>query len=65
MPVTPSVGLVRPTYKNKVVFKAKHEHYRNGVGMLLYLVKYTQTDIANVVRDLNRLNDGPTGNAIK
>ena len=35
MPVTPIVGLVRPTDKKEVVSKEEHEHYRTGVGMLL------------------------------
>ena len=33
--------------------------------MLLYLVKYAQPDIVNIVRELTRLNDGPTGNSMK
>ena len=62
---TPSVGLVRPNEKNRVVFKEDHEQYRTSVGMLLYLVKNMRPDIANAVRQLTRLNDGPTGNATK
>ena len=47
---TPSVGLVRPTDKNKLVPKEDHEQYRTGAGMLLYLVKHTRPDISNAVR---------------
>ena len=65
MPGTPSVGLVRPTDKNKLVSKEEHEQYRTGVSMLLYLVKHTLPDIINEIRELTRLNDGPTGNAMK
>ena len=65
MPGTPSVGILRPTDKNEVVFKEEHEHYRTGVGILLYLVKHTQPYIVNAVRELTRLNDGTTGNAMK
>ena len=50
MPDTTSVGLVHPTDKNKVVSKEDHEQYRTGVGILLYLVKHMQPDIANSVR---------------
>ena len=65
MPGTPSVGLVRPTDKNEVVSNEEHEQYRTGVGMLLYLVKHTRPDVANTVRELTRLNDGPTESAMK
>ena len=57
---TPRVGLVHPNDKNEVVSKEDHQQYRYGVGMLLYLVKQTQPDIANAVRGLTRLNYGPT-----
>ena len=65
MPGTPSVGLVRPTDKNEVVYKENNEQYRTGIGILLYLVKHMQPDIDNSVRGLTILNDGPTGNAMK
>ena len=61
IPSTPNVGLVRPTDKKKVVYKEEHKQYRTGVGMLLYLVKHARPDITNAVRELTRLNDGPTG----
>ena len=51
MPGTPSVGLVRPTDKKKVVSKEEHEQYRTGVGnSFFYLVKNTQLDIENAVK---------------
>ena len=56
---------MRPTDKNEVGFKEDHEHYRTCVGMLLYVVKNTRPDIANTVRDLTTLNDGPTGKPTK
>jgi hypothetical protein len=36
----------------------KQSRYRSGVGMLLYLIKYSRPDIANVVRELPRCMDG-------
>ena len=45
--------------------KEEHEHYRTGVSILLYLVKNTQPNIANTVKELTRLNDVPTGNATR
>ena len=32
----------------------KQIRYRSGVGMLLYLVKFSRPDIANSVRELNK-----------
>jgi glutamine synthetase adenylyltransferase len=32
--------------------------YRSGVRMLLYLIKYSRPDIANVVRELSKCMDG-------
>jgi hypothetical protein len=31
--------------------------YRSGVGMLLYLIKYSQPDLYNVVRELSKCID--------
>ena len=61
MPGTP----MRPTDKNEVVSKEEHEQYRTDVSIVFYLIKHMGPDIENVVRDLTRLNDGPTGNAMK
>ena len=34
--------------------------YRSGVGMLLYLVKFSRLDISNTVRELSKVMDGAT-----
>jgi len=39
--------------------------YMSGVGMLIYLVKYSRLDIANAVRELNKCMDGETMAAYK
>jgi len=39
--------------------------YMSGVGMLLYLVKYSRPDIANAVRELTKCMDGATPAAYK
>jgi hypothetical protein len=44
---------------------AQHKEYRSGVGMLLYLVKHTRPDIANAVRELSKVLDGPSPDAYK
>ena len=48
-----------------MVSKEENEQYRTGVGVLLELVKHMRPDIANLVRELARLNDGTRGNAMK
>jgi hypothetical protein len=37
--------------------------YRSGVGMLLYLTKYSQPDISNIVRELSKCMDSATWEA--
>jgi hypothetical protein len=31
--------------------------YRSGVGILLYIIKYSQPDLCNVVRELSKCMD--------
>jgi hypothetical protein len=66
-PGTPNQGIIRAK-KDEVVEKvdeANHTLYRSGVGMLLYLVKHSRPDIANAVRELSKMMDGPTPAAMK
>jgi hypothetical protein len=37
---------------------AMQSKYRSGVGMLLYLIKYLRSDLANVVREVSKCMDG-------
>jgi hypothetical protein len=39
--------------------------YRSGVGILLYLIKYSRPDLANVVRELSKCMDGASLAAYK
>ena len=48
--------------KEGLISTDRQSEYRSGVGMLLFLVKYSRPDIANSVRELSRLNDGATEN---
>ena len=34
--------------------------YRRGVGLLLYLIKFSRPDISNAVRELSKVMDGAT-----
>ena len=59
-PGTPGQGIVRPDDKLPSVTPDEHRVYRSGVGTLLYLVKHSRPDIANVVRELSKVLDCPT-----
>jgi hypothetical protein len=57
--------LIRLTDEEKeegtqLISKEMHSLYRTGTGMLLFLVKHSRPDIANAVRELTKLLDGPT-----
>jgi hypothetical protein len=64
-PGTPGQGMIRPQEDVEKVPDEDHKAYRSGVGMLLYLVKHSRPDIANAVRELSKLMDGPTPAAMK
>ena len=51
--------------KEGLITKEAQSKYRSGVGMLLFLVKYSRPDIANAVRELSKANDGATENHMK
>jgi uncharacterized protein YdaT len=66
-PGTPNQGIIRAP-KGGIVEKvdpADHSLYRTGVGMLLFLVKHSRPDIANAVRELSKVLDGPSPAAMK
>ena len=62
-PGAPGLGTLRNP--KRVVDPEKHKIYRSGVGMLLYLVKYSRPDLANVVRELSKALDSPSLAAYK
>jgi hypothetical protein len=66
-PGTPGQGIVRPDKGETSVLASPEDQtlYPSGVGMLLYLVKHSRPDIANVVRELSKVMDGATPAAIK
>jgi hypothetical protein len=49
---------VRPSDKTEKIDGDVQSKYRSGVGMLLYLIKYSRPDLANVVRELSKCMDG-------
>jgi hypothetical protein len=48
-PGTPGTGIVRPKKEQERISDEEQMIYRSGVGMVLYLVKYSGPDIANPV----------------
>jgi hypothetical protein len=49
---------VRPSDETEKIDGNLQSKYRSGVGMLLYLIKYSRPDLANVVRELSKCMDG-------
>jgi hypothetical protein len=50
-PCTPHHQIVKPTKEMGKLTDEEQKLYRTGVGMLLYLVKYSRPDISNAVRE--------------
>ena len=58
-PGTPGFRTIRNPDEEKLDEK-RHSMYRSGVGMLLYLVKHSRPDLANPIRELSKVLDGPS-----
>ena len=56
-PGTPGQGLVQVKDNEKVLNEKDQTEYRSGVGMLLFLTKFSRPDIANAVRELSKVNN--------
>ena len=59
-PGTPNFHIIQNTDPEMALSKEQHKEYRSGVGMLLYLVKYSWPDIANPVWELSKVLDCAT-----
>lgn len=55
LPSLPGLNLMRPKDDDELIKAKLQEQYRSGVGMLLYLIKYTQPDIANTIREHTKM----------
>jgi hypothetical protein len=64
-PGTPGLVITKPLDPKAIVSQEDQKMYRSAVGMLLYLVKYSRPDIANVVRELSKGMKEATPNALK
>jgi hypothetical protein len=56
-PGTPRLNIQRPINDIKVLNSGLQRNYCSGVGMMLYLTKYSCLDISNIVRDLSKCMD--------
>jgi hypothetical protein len=59
-PGTPRFKIVRPDDEADLIDMNLQSRYRSGVGMLLYLTKYSRPDLCNVVRELSKCMDKAT-----
>jgi hypothetical protein len=57
---TPRHKVVCPDKDSEIIDAELQSRYRSGVGMLLYLTKYSRPDISDVVRELSKCMDGTT-----
>ena len=63
-PGTPGFNIVKPT-DPELLKEEEQALYRSGVGSLLYLIKHSRPDIANVVRELAKEMTGASQAALK
>jgi hypothetical protein len=52
--------IIRTKEGDPLVTPERQKQFRMGVGMLLYLVKYSRPDISNSFRELSKVADGAT-----
>ena len=64
-PGTPHHRITKPKEGATLLSEDDMKKYRTGVGMLLYLVKYSRPDIANAVRELSKGIKEATPDAMK
>ena len=64
-PGTPHVTFSTLKEGEQGIDREEHELFRNGVGQLLYLTKYSRPDIANAVREMTRHVQKPSRAAFK
>ena len=58
IPLTTGFTVQRSDEKGELITAESQHLYRAGIGMLLYLVKFSRPDIPNTVRELSKANTG-------
>ena len=64
-PAAPGMGIVKADEDDADMSEKDKTHYRSRVGMLLFLVKHTKPNLANATRELLKVMNKPTPNAMK
>jgi len=64
-PAIPGEVIIKTADEEEIVDKDVHRLFRSGVGMLLYLIKFSRPDISNSVREIAKVMDGPTELQVK
>ena len=57
--------VIRPSDDEQLISKKEQTRYWSGIGMLLYLVKYSRPDLSNAVCELSKVNGGATNDHVK
>ena len=60
MPAGSGKCIQRPYENEPKISPEEQRKYRSGVGILLYLVKFSRPNISNAVRELSKVIDGAT-----
>ena len=60
MPAGTGEHIKRPQEDEILIEKAEQSLFISGVGLLLYLVKFSRLDLSNAVRELSKVMDGAT-----
>ena len=59
-PVSTGYAVVRPVEGEPILSEEMQTRYRSGIGILMFLIKYSRPDISNAVKELSKVNDGAT-----
>jgi hypothetical protein len=58
-PGTPRFKIVFPDNDDDIIEPNVQSRYRSGVGMMFYLIKYSQPDLCNIVRETENSRSKP------
>ena len=65
MPLGTNNRIMKPKDDETLISSEEQTRYRSGIGMLLYLVKYSRPDLSNTVRELSKVNSGATSEHVR
>ena len=59
-PASTGYAGIRPVEGEPILSEEMQTRYRSGIGILMFLIKYSRPDISNAVRELSKVNNGAT-----